>query len=163
MEPQVEGPTEFGNVATRCSVTVSSKRWDRTPERCSSDHNDANTGKTSPYNPYCDTCPQRHTTHHDSQDLEQQLRVCSFSTFRNEEPLLCIAEIQGKAQMDPQTHFHVSQHMLQPAFHPKALRAYAFSFGIVPVSAHIERALPLRSPLSRLTNSERGCCLRVRE
>ena len=64
--------------------------------------------------------------------------------------------------MDFQTRFHVSQHMLQPAFHPKVLRAYAFSLGIDPVSAHIERALPLRSPLGRLTNSKRGRYLRVR-
>ena len=50
--------------------------------------------------------------------------------------------------MDPQTCFHVSQHMLQSAFHPKSLRAYASSLGIGPVSAHNEPALPLRSPLA---------------
>ena len=61
----------------------------------------------------------------------------AFITFGNEDSLLWIAEIQDKAQMDPKTRFHLSQHMLQPLFHLKSLRAYAFSIGIGPgIRAH---------------------------
>ena len=91
--------------------------------------------------------------HYISQNRKRQLRLHSLFASRNEDTLLFIAEIQGKAQTDPQTRFHVSQHMLQPTFHPKSLTAYASSLGIDPVSDHIERALPLRSPPSRLTSS----------